>query len=105
MCAPGKFGTPCILASVVLTFALCARAQDLAPRAYVITPNGSNAVIVSYGFNTGAVLLDPTIPIEDFQGRFSTPILSYYGSFGLLGRSANVVVALPYAVGHFSGVV
>ncbi len=41
---------------------------------------------------TGAILLDPTIPIEDLQGRFSTPILGYYRSFGLFGRSANVAV-------------
>ena len=31
------------------------------------------------------------------------PILSYYHSFSFLGRSANVNVSLPYAVGNFQG--
>jgi len=90
---------------VVAALALSATGQDLAPRAYVISPMGSNAITVSYAFNDGAILLDPTIPIEDLQGRFSVPILGYYRSFGLFGRSANVAVALPYGVGNFSGVV
>ena len=91
--------------AVVAALALSATAQDLSPRAYVITPVGSNALSVSYAFNDGAILLDPTIPIEDLQGRFSVPILGYYRSFGLFGRSANVAVALPYGIGNFSGVV
>ena len=31
------------------------------------------------------------------------PILSYYHSFSFLGRSANMNVSLPYAVGNFQG--
>jgi hypothetical protein len=34
------------------------RAQDLAPRAYVITPVHSNAVILTYAFYKGSVLFD-----------------------------------------------
>jgi hypothetical protein len=33
--------------------AVLVRAQDLAPRAYVITPLHSNAVILNYGFYDG----------------------------------------------------
>jgi hypothetical protein len=83
--------------------ALSAGAQDLTPRAYVITPVGSNAVIFSYVFNTGEVLLDPTLPITDVKARFQVPVVSGYRSFGLFGRSANVAVSVPYGYGHFEG--
>jgi hypothetical protein len=88
---------------IVLAISGTVRAQDLAPRAYVITPVGSNAVTFSYSYNSGAVFVDPTIPVENAGSHFQTNILSYYYSFGLLGRSANVVVFLPYATGTFEG--
>ena len=81
------------------------KAQDLTPRAYLITPVGSNAVILSFAYNTGDILLDPTIPITNLKAQFQVPILSYYRSFGFFGRSANVAVALPYGYGHFEGLV
>lgn len=78
-------------------------AQDLAPRAYVITPLGSNAVTASYTYNTGELLFEGTVPITDATGRLSVPMVAYYRSFGLFGRSANVLAALPYGVGTFEG--
>jgi len=91
------------LLCVELALALCLSAQDLTPRAYIVTPAGSNAVILSFGYSTGDVLLDPTIPIEDLKAQFQAPVVSFYHSFGLFGRSANIVVAAPYAYGHFEG--
>ena len=55
-------------------------AQDLVPRAYLITPTGSNAVTVGYSWNKGDVVFDPSVPIEDAKGTFQTPVLSYYHS-------------------------
>jgi hypothetical protein len=78
-------------------------AQDLAPRAYVITPLRSNAATFTYTFNSGSLLFDGAVPITGATARISLPIFSYYHSFGLLGRSANIAVFLPYAVGHFRG--
>jgi hypothetical protein len=80
-------------------------AQDLAPRAYIVTPIGSNAVIISYSHSDGAILLDPTVPIEDSSGWMNIEILSYYHSFAIMGRSANVTMSMPYALGHFQGTV
>ena len=80
-------------------------AQDLTPRAYLITPVGSNAVTLSYSFSDGSVFTDPTLPITDSKARFSAQIFSYYHSFSLLGRSANVVGSVPYALGNFRGIV
>jgi hypothetical protein len=87
--------------------ALCslhvASAQDLRPRAYVITPVRWNAVIVSYAFNDGSIFVGSALPITNASGRFSAPALSYYYSFGFFNRSANFTATLPYVVGNFQG--
>lgn len=80
-----------------------ARAQDLTPRAYLITPVRSNAINLSYIFNDGELLFEGTVPITDATGRLSVPALSLYHSLSLFGRSANVTATLPYAVGNFEG--
>ncbi len=84
---------------------LALRAQDLAPRAYVITPLHSNAVILTYSFYDGSINFNGALPTTDAKGKYSVPIFSYYHSFGLFGRSANIAVALPYGIGHFTGTV
>lgn len=75
--------------------------QDLAPRAYVITPTGSHAIIFSTSINTGGVLIDPAVPIEDAKGAFQVPALGYYQSFNLIGHSSNLNIMLPYVQGSF----
>jgi hypothetical protein len=78
--------------------ALLARGQELSPRAYFITPVNSNAITLIASFYTGGVDFNGTIPITGATGTYGIPIFSYYHSFGILGRSANVSGALPYAV-------
>jgi hypothetical protein len=78
-------------------------AQDLSPRAYVITPLHSNAIIMTYSFFHGSVLFDGAAPITGATGTYNVSILSCYHSFDFLGRSANMDVSLPYAVGKFQG--
>ena len=88
---------------VALGFASSLRAQDLAPRAYLILPPGGNAVTLSYSYNTGDLLFEGTVPITDATGKLSVPSVAVYRSFSLFGRSANVLAALPYGVGTFEG--
>src|SRR5271170_102844 len=78
-------------------------AQDLAPRAYLITPNHSNAVTLTYSFYDGGVDFNGTIPVTGATGKYSVPVFTYYHAFNFFGRSANFNVSLPYAVGNFSG--
>src|SRR6185436_13925583 len=82
-----------------------ARAQDLTPRAYVIAPLRSNAILVTDIFNDGDLNLEGTVPIEDATGTINGVAAAYYRSFGLFGRSANVNVVLPYGTGTFDGIV
>jgi hypothetical protein len=78
-------------------------AQDLAPRAYLTTPLHSNAVTLTWSYYHGAVNLNGTLPITGATGTYHVPIFSYYHAFNCFGRSANITVSLPYAVGMFSG--
>jgi hypothetical protein len=86
-------------------FVAPAAGQDLTPRAYTLTPVSSNAFVVSDIFTTGDILFDPTIPVTDAHARVQTPLLSYYYSFGLLGRFANATVSQPWSSGDFSATV
>ena len=42
-----------------------AYAQDLEPRAYTNVPRGLNFVLAGYSYSQGAVVFDPTIPLEN----------------------------------------
>jgi outer membrane putative beta-barrel porin/alpha-amylase len=86
---------------ILLAQRLCA--QDLVPRAYVITPVGANAVILTWSYSNGGVNFSGAIPVTGATGSFSTPNFSYYHSFGFFGRSANITASLPYGVGNFKG--
>src|SRR5271169_989603 len=97
-----KLGLSAAIIAGVLQL-LCA--QDLSPRAYVINPVHSNAVILTWSFYSGNILFDGTAPITGATGTYHVPIFSYYHSFSFFGRSANITGSLPYAVGNFQGTV
>jgi hypothetical protein len=78
-------------------------AQDLAPRAYVITPVHSNAVTITWSFYEGGVNFNGTVPIANATGTYYVPTISCYHSFNFFGRSANITASLPYGVGNFKG--
>ena len=80
-------------------------AQDLAPRAYVITPTHFNAINLTYSYFGGGLNFNGTVPITGATGNYSVPILSYYHSFSFFGRSANASASLLYGVGTFQGAV
>jgi hypothetical protein len=90
-----------------LVLAVCPRAglhgQTLAPRAYVITPTDSNAVTLSWSYFDGGLNFNGAIPVTGATGTYSVPTISYYHSFSIFGRSANVTGVLPYGVGTFQG--
>jgi hypothetical protein len=81
----------------------CGWAQDLSPRAYLITAVNSNAVTLTASFYTGGINLGGTVPITGATGTYVVPIATLYHSLNFFGRSANINLALPYGVGNFSG--
>lgn len=90
-------------ALVAIVFAPVSRAQDLAPRAYLITPIHSNAVVLTWSFYRGGLDFNNVVPISNATGTYSVPVFSLYHSLNFFGRSANITASLPYAVGTFSG--
>src|SRR5215475_12797842 len=91
-----------LLFSICLASTVC-HAQDLTPRAYVITPVHSNAVILTSSFFNGSIFFTPTLPITDASGNPKVQVFSYYHSLNFFGRSANITASLPYGFGHFEG--
>jgi len=89
------------LATLLLSSATLA--QDLTPRAYVITPISSNAIVLSTSFFDGDILFAGTVPITDSTGRIYVSTLSVYHALNFIGRSANATASLPYAIGNIRG--
>jgi hypothetical protein len=94
--------------SAVMLCSLCVAlirfcpAQSLSPRAYVIVPIHSNAVTLTYSLSAGDVVFNG-LPVTNSSGRIGAEIASYFHTFDCFGRSANVTVLVPYAIGHFKG--
>ena len=98
------------LGRVLLLFSLLAAAvrhpaQDLAPRANVITPIRTNAVTLTWGYYNGGLNFGGTVPIIGATGSYNGPVISLYHTLSFFGRSANLTAALPYGVGTFQGAV
>ena len=80
-----------------------ASAQDLEPRAYSPNPVGANFAIVSGSNSSGAVVLDPSLPLRDVDASINSVTLSYNRTLGFLGRSASVALGMPYSWGPIKG--
>jgi len=92
-----------VAAGVCLAAAPAARAQELEPRAYSLSPVGTNFAAVILGNLSGGILFDPTVPITDAKGDIDLATLGYGRTFGLGGHLGLVTVVLPAAYGHFEG--
>ncbi len=91
---------------VLLTIALggaTLSSQELAPRAYVITPVRSNAVTLSYSYFDGDLQFEGALPITDATGRLHVPLATFYHALDFFGRSANLAAGIGYGDGHFEG--
>jgi len=82
-----------------------AQAQELTPRAYAPNPTGGNIFLLGYARSTGAVLFDPTLPLDDVDATINAGSLVYGRTFGLFGRSAAAQLVVPYLWGGVEGLV
>jgi hypothetical protein len=80
-------------------------AQDLTPRAYWPAPKGTKVAVAGYSRVSGDVLFDPSTPLFGVDSNIRTAIVGYLQTFSLWGRTANVVVELPYSWGTTRGIV
>jgi len=80
-------------------------AQDLEPRLLSAIPTGGNFAIASYGYSTGNILLDNSIPIEDLKATSNNIVTAYARSFRLFHKLAKFDMVLPFAFADYTGVV
>ncbi len=78
-------------------------AQDLAPRAYFVTPVHSNAVTIAYSRSSGDLDFGSTLPITGASADVNVSTLSYYHAMDFFGRSSNFTVSMPYLAGYARG--
>jgi len=93
----------CVALAAALIHMPRADAQELEPRAYSVSPVGVNIVALGYGRSVGDLSFDPTLPIEDAEATINASSVGYFRAINLLGRSANVAVAVPYLWGNAQG--
>jgi hypothetical protein len=74
--------------------------QDLDPRAYARIPVNVTVAVAGFGYSDGGIVTDATLPLKDLKAKIIAPSLAVVRSFSLLGKTAQVSVALPYAWGE-----
>ena len=81
------------------------KAQDLEPRFLSAMPTGGNFVIASYGYSSGNILVDNSLPIEDLNAKLNSLVVGYARSFKLFKQLAKFDIIVPYSFGKFEGLV
>jgi Putative MetA-pathway of phenol degradation len=71
-------------------------AQDLEPRAYVRVPINMNLITAGYSYSKGGVVTDPTLPLQNLEGKISMFSAGFVHSFNLFGLTAQALAAIPY---------
>ena len=69
------------------------QAQELEPRLLSNIPVKSNVLAVGYGYASGNILLDPAVPLEDFNAR----------SINFFGMSGKIDVVVPFSAADWTG--
>jgi hypothetical protein len=87
----------CLVCALLLCGVKTVRAQQLEPRAYSLSPAGTNFLGMAYFYSSGGAVLDPSVPIENIRARVHTAAPFYGRTFGLFGRLASVSVIAPFA--------
>lgn len=80
-----------------------ARAQDLVPGAYTPAPVGFNLVTLGTVFSKGGVSFDPSLPVEDAHAQVGWVAAGIGRTLNIAGRFANVIVGVPFVLGHLEG--
>ena len=99
-----RLGAILLLLTTALT-ANVAAGQEMEPGAYSPAPIGSQFVVVSYGRQSGNVLVDASLPLTDVSAKFNAGIFAYGRTFSLANRQANIAVIFPYIWGTARGTV
>jgi hypothetical protein len=100
-----KYRNACSLAVSLLFIIVKSQGQDLDPRAYARIPVRVTVIVAGFSYSDGGIVTDATLPVKDLNAKIGAPSLGIVRSFGLLGRTAQVSAALPYAWGEATAII
>jgi hypothetical protein len=80
-----------------------ALAQEVEPRRWAPLPVGANFIGLGYGHTSGDIYVNPTLLLEDGDSSVDSFGLAYIRGFGMFGQSSRLDIKLPYASGHWDG--
>ena len=98
-----RHGPTALVLIVLLNLAAPSHAQDLEPRRWSQLPTGINFIGVGLAYSEGDIFVDPVLQIENAEVELVSAGASYIRTFGLFGRSARFDVTVPFADGHWQG--
>ena len=96
-------GSSLLTCWVLILSPVAASGQELTPRAYWPAPKGTKVAVLGYTYSTGDVLTDPSLPVVGVDSRIDVGYLAYLQTISLWGRTANLVIELPYSQGTTEG--
>ncbi len=93
------------LAILACAIGVCsiAHGQSMEPRLYSNSPVGMNFLITTYSYQTGSVLLDPSLPISNVSATVDSAAVAYSRAIDVWGDSGSIQLAMPYAHATASG--
>ncbi len=74
-------------------------AQEMTPRAYWPAPKGTQVMTFGLAYTHGDIVPDPSLPIQGLDSSITTAVIGYLRTINFFGRSANVIVEMPYSDG------
>jgi hypothetical protein len=93
--------------AVVAAFALAASSiahgQTMEPLTYTNSPIGLNFLIAGYTYQTGSVLVDPSLPVQNVKATVDGEFLAYSRTIDCWGQSGSLALVAPYARVSASG--
>jgi hypothetical protein len=92
-----------VLAAIISSASLAA--QELEPRAYSVSPEGTNFVVLATARSFGDISFDPALPLEDAKATLNGLAFGYGRTIDFAGRSASIAVTIPYTWGPIQAVV
>lgn len=96
-------GIPAILVVIACLWCAGVAAQELTPRSYWPAPVGTRLLVSGYTKADGAVLYDPSVPLNGVDSTVNVALLAYLQTIDLFGRTTNVVAEIPYSWGTVRG--
>jgi hypothetical protein len=91
--------------AALLAMAASGHAQEFEPRTYSVAPIGLNFLAIGYGFSTGAVFMDPALPVEDVDAEIHLVMARYVRTLNLFGLPSKIKIGLPWTDAHWDGFV